>query len=48
MQSIPKSATVAQPAQPPAANETRTRGDMLYQVVTIAAMLIVLVSVWVF
>jgi hypothetical protein len=48
MQSTPQSATLAQPAQPPAANGTRTRGDLLYQVMTIAAMLIVLVSVWVF
>ncbi|HEY6491439.1 MAG: hypothetical protein WCC26_13600 [Terracidiphilus sp.] len=27
---------------------SRPRGDLLYQVMTIAAMLIVLVSVWVF
>jgi hypothetical protein len=27
---------------------TRQRGELLYQVMTIAAMLIVLVSVWVF
>jgi hypothetical protein len=35
-------------AQDGLAEQPRQRGDMIYQVMTIAAMLIVLVSVWIF
>ena len=42
MQSSPQSVSALQPAK------TRRREDVTYQIMTIAAMLIVLVSVWVF
>jgi hypothetical protein len=48
MQSFSQSASPVQPIQSSTTNGARTRGDLMYQVMTIAAMLIVLVSVWVF
>jgi hypothetical protein len=42
MQSSPQSVSALQPVQ------GRRRDDVTYQIITIAAMLIVLVSVWVF
>jgi hypothetical protein len=42
MQSSPQSVSAVQPAQP------RRREDVTYQILTIAAMVIVLVSIWVF
>jgi hypothetical protein len=47
MQSSPQSAS---PCQPDAAAETqsRKREDLVYQAVTVAAILLVLCSVWVF
>jgi hypothetical protein len=47
MQSSPQSASTCQPA---AAGETqsRKREDLAYQAVTVAAILLVLCSVWVF
>lgn len=48
MQSYSQSESLVQSGQSPATNRTRTRGDLSYQLMTIAAMLIVLVSVWVF
>jgi hypothetical protein len=48
MQSYPQSAYPPVQAQDRSAHQPRQRGDMIYQVMTIAAMLIVLVSVWIF
>lgn len=48
MESYSQSESPIQSGQLPATNGTRNRGDLLYQVMTIAAMVIVLVSVWVF
>ncbi|MGO9438418.1 MAG: hypothetical protein ACLPH3_04645 [Terracidiphilus sp.] len=48
MQSYPQTAVPRMQAHPSATKQPRQRGDMIYQVMTVAAMLIVLVSVWIF
>jgi hypothetical protein len=48
MQSYFQSALPTNPPQTSGLKSPRQRGELIYQAVTIAAMLIVLVSVWVF
>jgi hypothetical protein len=48
MQSYPQSASPLRPAHDSAHKQPRHRDDVTYQVITIAAMLLVLVTVWVF
>jgi hypothetical protein len=48
MEFYSQSAPSTQQAQPSTMGGAGTRGDLVYQVMTIAAMLIVLVSAWVF
>jgi hypothetical protein len=48
MQSYPQSAFPQAQTHQSAMQQPRQRGDMIYQVMTIAAMVIVLVTVWIF
>ncbi len=48
MQSYPQSAMPQVAVHHSVTKQPRQRGDMIYQVMTIAAMVIVLVSVWIF
>jgi hypothetical protein len=48
MQSLPQTASTSQLASSGSLKNPRRREDLLYQAMTIAAMLIVLVTVWVF
>ncbi len=48
MKSYPQSASPVRPAHASAQKHPRHRDDVTYQVITIAAMLLVLVTVWVF
>ncbi len=48
MHSYPQSASPLPPAPERAHKQPRHRDDVTYQVITIAAMLLVLVTVWVF
>lgn len=48
MQSYPQSASPLRPADVSSYKRSRHRDDVTYQVITVAAMLLVLVTVWVF
>jgi hypothetical protein len=48
MQSSPQSANPCLPPAPAAETQSRKREDLAYQAVTVAAILLLLCSVWVF
>lgn len=48
MQTLPQSAVDTAPASGRKPRSSRQREELMYQAVTIAAMLIILVTVWVF
>jgi len=48
MQSSPQSAPTCLPSAAAAETQTRKREDLAYQAVTVAAILLILCSVWVF
>jgi len=48
MQSSPQSAPTSLPSAAPAETQSRRREDLAYQALTVAAILLILCSVWVF
>jgi hypothetical protein len=48
MQSYPQSASPQAQAHDRTMKQPRPRGEMVYQLMTVAAMVIVLVTVWIF